>query len=103
MMPTKFLAPFLLLAASAAFGQDVILSELPGGLKGEIIMLAKKNGTVSIAVKITNVGSRGDAHILMFGTPSVFDDAGNKYTEQQNITAVSYTHLPKTPKPHDEF
>lgn len=88
------------LLASAAFGQDVILSQLPGGLKGEIIMLAKKNGAVSIAVKITNeAGSRGDAHILMFGTPSVFDDAGNRYTEQQNITGVAWCPGPDSNPP----
>ena len=99
MMPTKFLAPFLLLVASAAFGQDVILSQLPGGLKGEIIMLAKKNGTVSIAVKITNeAGSRGDAHILIFGPTSAFDDVGNRY-EQRNITGVAYCPGPDTNPP----
>jgi hypothetical protein len=89
----------LLLIAAAAFGQDVILSQFPGGLKGEIIMLAKNKNFLSIAVKITNeAGSRGDAHILMFGPTSAFDDVGNHY-EQRNITDVAYCPGPDTNPP----
>jgi hypothetical protein len=54
-MPPKLFAPLLLIAA-AAFGQNVVLSELPGGLKGQIIMLAKNTDSLSIAVKITERG-----------------------------------------------
>jgi hypothetical protein len=103
-MPTKFLAPFLLLAASAA-GQNTPIpvelptSQLPGGLKGEITMLAKNKGILSIAVKITNEGgSRGDAMVLMFGPTSVFDEAGNRY-EQRSITGVAYCPGPDTNPP----
>ena len=95
-MPTKFLAPFLLLVASAAaqntpIPEEIPTSQLPGGLKGEIILLAKNGNQLNIAVKITNESSRSDAFILLMGEPSTFDDAGGRYGKRA-ISGVAWCH-----------
>ncbi len=66
-------------AQNTPIPEEIPTSQLPGGLKGEIILLAKNGNQLNIAVKITNESSRGDAFILLFGEPSTFDDAGGKY------------------------
>jgi hypothetical protein len=52
MVPLKPLALLLLAAASvpAQTPPPEVISQLPGGLKGEIIMLAKNRGTLSMVL-----------------------------------------------------
>jgi hypothetical protein len=77
MMPTKFLASFLLLVASAA-AQNTI--DLAGGLKAQVVSMARARDTLNIAVKISNESKdRMSAFILLFGEPSAFNDGGAKY------------------------
>ena len=77
MMPIKVLASFLLLVASAA-AQNTI--DLAGGLKAQVVSMARARDTLNIAVKISNESKdRMSAFILLFGEPSAFNDGGAKY------------------------
>jgi hypothetical protein len=77
MMPTKFLASFLLLVVSAV-AQNTI--DLAGGLKAQVVSMARARDTLNVAVKISNESKdRMSAFILLFGEPSAFNDGGAKY------------------------
>lgn len=97
MMPTKFLALFLLLVASAApqntpIPEEIPASRLPGGLKGEIAMLANNRNLLNIAVKITNESSRGDAfipHAISVGNSSCRNNESQGYSLPAGVVTAS--------------
>jgi hypothetical protein len=99
-MPSRISALILLLAASAvaqnAVAQNAV--ELAGGLKAEVVSMARIHGTLTVAVRIPN-GGKDNASILLFGKPAAFDDADEEFGTVNEVAGVAYCLGPESKPP----